>query len=65
MRGALLTLGLAAVLLGGSTRAESAAFGDWIVACDNVRACTAFGFPEDPGADVPHTHWPTAFVSRQ
>lgn len=40
----LLAAGLAAIC--GQARAENEAFGDWIVVCDNVRTCSAYGFPE-------------------
>jgi hypothetical protein len=31
----------------GAARAEEAGFKDWLAVCDNVRACTAYGFPPD------------------
>lgn len=33
--------------MAGSARAEDVVFKDWWVACDNVRACTAYGFPTE------------------
>lgn len=40
---------LAGLLLAGPALASDAeaSFKDWWVACDNVRVCTAYGFPED------------------
>ena len=40
---ALAFLGLGA----GAVRAEERTFDDWQATCDNVRACIAFGFPQD------------------
>lgn len=40
----LVAAGLSA--LAGAARAESQVFGDWIVVCDNVRTCSAYGFSE-------------------
>ncbi len=39
---------------------EAAKFGDWVVACDNVRRCEAAGLPPDDGSDA---EW-TLHVSR-
>lgn len=39
--------GAAALACGGAAQAESAGFGDWTVVCDNVRACSAYGFPAE------------------
>ncbi|HEX2558507.1 DUF1176 domain-containing protein [Phenylobacterium sp.] len=48
MRAALIGLvaaGLAALC--GPASAENESFGDWIVVCDNIRTCNAYGFPEE------------------
>jgi hypothetical protein len=42
---AVLVAGLLASA--GAARAEDADFKDWWAVCDNVRACTAYGFPPD------------------
>ncbi|MFC3077905.1 DUF1176 domain-containing protein [Phenylobacterium terrae] len=47
MRAALIGfLAAGVVALAGAARAESGAFGDWIVVCDNVRTCNAYGFSD-------------------
>ncbi len=38
---------LAGLAVAGVARAEDASFKDWWAACDNVRVCTAYGFPPD------------------
>jgi hypothetical protein len=47
-------LALAGLLAGlaGAARAEHAEFGDWIVVCDNVRTCSAYGFPAELSEDI-------------
>lgn len=52
MRRGLALLGLlASALVAGPALASDAdeEFKDWYVACDNVRVCTAYGFPPDEG----------------
>jgi hypothetical protein len=44
---AAMTIGWAA-----SAQAESAGFGDWIVVCDNVRTCSAYGFSPELSEDM-------------
>ncbi len=46
-----LTLPAAAVLA-GLAHAETPSFKDWLVGCDNTRACTALGLPHEDGAPV-------------
>lgn len=42
----------AALLIAGPASAEQATFKDWWVACDNLRVCTAYGFPPDEGGGM-------------
>lgn len=49
MRGnlSIVVLAAAAAMGAAKARAAQATFKDWTVVCDNVRDCTAFGFPEE------------------
>lgn len=49
LRAAVLLAGL---LLAAPAVAEDVAIKDWWVACDNVRACTAYGFPPEDAYGV-------------
>lgn len=50
LRAAVLLLGLLA--MAAPARAEDVAIKDWWVACDNVRVCTAYGFPPEDAYGV-------------
>lgn len=53
MRGnlSIVVLAAAAAMWADGARAAQATFKDWTVVCDNIRNCTAFGFPEE-GAET-------------
>lgn len=50
MRGLALLAGL--MVIAGPVSAEQTTFKDWWVACDNLRVCTAYGFPPDEGGGM-------------
>lgn len=47
MRRLVWLLGTLVAVVAGPARAESSGFGDWLVVCDNVRTCSAYGFPAE------------------
>jgi hypothetical protein len=50
MRGVLVVAGLLAALFAAPAQAQvSRQFGEWMVVCDNLKTCSAFGFSEAVG----------------